>query len=186
MAEMMGEKMGKRLAGLFTAAAREKLKAFAACAIYQDGDRMAVLLTGTTDTGGPPMIWVLRGTEGDGPDEMPDIDGDIPGRGVVKTTTLIREWLEGYEATPLDGFETPETREHLASTARGLLALFFEPQDKFDREYLRLSELGQCDSPGGAEHERVKAEWLAADRPTEITIAAFIRSRANDVPGSES
>jgi hypothetical protein len=56
--------------------------------------------------------------------------------------------------------------------------------DPFWRTYERLSQEGACDSPGGAEYERVREEWLAAEQPADVE--AFIRSRANaDADGSE-
>ncbi len=47
----------------------------------------------------------------------------------------------------------------------------------------RLSELGHCDSVGGAECRRVHAEWVEAGRPE---IEPFIRQRANWDPGRDN
>lgn len=58
--------------------------------------------------------------------------------------------------------------------------------DEFDREWKRLEKHGHCDGFGGGEYTRVRAEWEAAGRPTEVTIEAFIRRSANWVPGFES
>lgn len=46
--------------------------------------------------------------------------------------------------------------------------------------YEVLSTTGACDSPGGGEYQRVREEWVAADRPEDV--AAFIRDRANWTP----
>jgi hypothetical protein len=54
---------------------------------------------------------------------------------------------------------------------------------EFHREYERLSELGACDLPDGGEYTRVKDEWFNADCPRPIE--AFIRRRANWVPGDD-
>lgn len=57
---------------------------------------------------------------------------------------------------------------------------------ELDRQFLaaygRLADEGACDAPGGGEYQRVKAEWIAAGRPT---VDPFIRRRANVVPGAE-
>jgi hypothetical protein len=60
-------------------------------------------------------------------------------------------------------------------------------QDKqFNTAYARLAELGKCDSPGGAEYQRVKAEWIEAGRPTEReALESFIHRRANSLPKSD-
>lgn len=50
---------------------------------------------------------------------------------------------------------------------------------KFHEAYERLSEDGRCDSPDGAEYERVLAEWREAGCPD--TIDEFIGARANEV-----
>jgi hypothetical protein len=36
------------------------------------------------------------------------------------------------------------------------------------------------------EYRRVKAEWIAAGRPTEISVETFIRKRANWIPWVDS
>lgn len=51
---------------------------------------------------------------------------------------------------------------------------------KFWLAYERLSESGTCDSPGGVEYARVRAEWIAAGRPDDIE--EFICRRANAGP----
>ena len=48
--------------------------------------------------------------------------------------------------------------------------------DHFWATYARLAKLGQCDSPGGAEYERVRAEWIAEGKPEKVF---FILRRAN-------
>jgi len=48
---------------------------------------------------------------------------------------------------------------------------------RFHRAWLKLSEEGQCDSPGGMEFKRVYAEWVAAHSP--MPIEDFIVERAN-------
>lgn len=47
----------------------------------------------------------------------------------------------------------------------------------FDAVHRMLAVLGFCDGTGGAEYRRVKREWIACGRPSEIR--AFIRIRAN-------
>ena len=44
----------------------------------------------------------------------------------------------------------------------------------FDQSWGRLSEQGACDSLGGCEYTRVRAEWIKAGRPEPV---AFIRRR---------
>lgn len=48
----------------------------------------------------------------------------------------------------------------------------------FERAYARLAKHGACDSPGGREYRRVKAEWIEAGRP-DGCIDCFIRRHAN-------
>lgn len=67
---------------------------------------------------------------------------------------------------------------------RETLAINEQRDIAFDAEYERLSKTGACDNAGGMEWERVKAEWIAVGRPTEITIEAFIRKQANLKEGS--
>lgn len=51
---------------------------------------------------------------------------------------------------------------------------------EFLQAYEQLAEQGACDTPGGAEYHRVRAEWLALDRPDDVV--EFIRLRANRPP----
>ena len=54
------------------------------------------------------------------------------------------------------------------------------PEDAFNREYRRLSNVGACDVVFGCEHTRVKREWIASGQPDDIE--AFIRRHANVGP----
>lgn len=47
--------------------------------------------------------------------------------------------------------------------------------------YWILSRQGHCDSPGGMEYHRVRAEWIRAGRP--IRMIRFIKYWANLPPG---
>lgn len=49
----------------------------------------------------------------------------------------------------------------------------------FDVWYELLAQKGQCDSPGGAEYQRVRREWQEAGKPAP---KAFILSAANRLP----
>lgn len=55
---------------------------------------------------------------------------------------------------------------------------------RFRAAYQRLSEDGQCDSPGGAEYRRVLGEWIDAEipEPLEPFIIEAANRRAGD-PG---
>lgn len=50
-------------------------------------------------------------------------------------------------------------------------------EDRFYATYERLSQAGQCDSPGGREYQRVLQEWLALGCPSNLE--DFIYCRAN-------
>lgn len=47
----------------------------------------------------------------------------------------------------------------------------------FHDAYLKLSDLGQCDEPGGSEYRQVLQEWLSSGCPSPIE--QFIVTRAN-------
>lgn len=47
----------------------------------------------------------------------------------------------------------------------------------FDRVWAGLAQQGACEGSDSAEHVRVRNEWLAAGRPSDV--AAFIRQRAS-------
>lgn len=47
----------------------------------------------------------------------------------------------------------------------------------FEAAYERLAQVGACDTPGGVEYQRVRAEWRRAGRPEDVE--TFIRERAN-------
>lgn len=55
-----------------------------------------------------------------------------------------------------------------------------EPRPNFDATWKRLAEEGVCDSFGGGEYTRVRAEWNRAGGDPET----FIRKRANVSPGN--
>ncbi len=46
--------------------------------------------------------------------------------------------------------------------------------------YELLATTGACDDAGGAEYDRVRAEWIGAGRPEDAS--SFIRERANSMP----
>lgn len=48
---------------------------------------------------------------------------------------------------------------------------------RFESTWVKLSRQGWCDARQGAEYRRVRAEWIAAGRPPQITL--FIVQRAN-------
>lgn len=56
----------------------------------------------------------------------------------------------------------------------------------FDPAWRECEERRWCDGHGGVEYERVVSEWFAAGRLTPDGLAAWIRSRANWIPGMES
>jgi len=60
-----------------------------------------------------------------------------------------------------------------------------EDLDRFDDVWLTLEETAECDSLGGMEYRRVRAEWIEAGRPAAIALDAFIRTRANVVPAHD-
>ena len=53
-------------------------------------------------------------------------------------------------------------------------------EEAFFSAYEELAEDGLCDTPGGAEYERILDEWIDLGCPNGIE--AFIVSRANAVP----
>jgi hypothetical protein len=44
---------------------------------------------------------------------------------------------------------------------------------EFDRAYEYLATDGKSDSPGGAEYERMRSEWLDAGRPAPLPFIHF-------------
>jgi len=57
------------------------------------------------------------------------------------------------------------------------------PEDSFNRIWDRLAYHGHCDERGGAEYQRVLAEWVADGRISHVQyVADFIRRRANIGP----
>ena len=53
----------------------------------------------------------------------------------------------------------------------------------FNEVWSRLSDQGVCDGDEGAEHRRVKSEWVRSGKPADIE--AFIRRRANVGPDDD-
>lgn len=51
---------------------------------------------------------------------------------------------------------------------------------EFFDAYVRLSDLGACDAPGGAEMIRVYSRWILEGQPADVD--AFIRIHANAPP----
>ncbi len=51
----------------------------------------------------------------------------------------------------------------------------------FERAWVILAREGSCDEPGGAEHNRVKDEWIAADRP-EAVLSFIVHSANRGIP----
>ena len=78
-----------------------------------------------------------------------------------------------------EGFEVP-----LSGGAGVVASRLREAQNvRFRDAYTRLSEVGMCDSPGGAEYMRVREDWVVAKRPGDV--ARFIYTRANIGPDGQ-
>jgi hypothetical protein len=52
-----------------------------------------------------------------------------------------------------------------------------ELDGRFDLLWIELARQGTCDAMGSKEYQRVKAEWIAANRPRPIVF--FIEDHAN-------
>lgn len=64
--------------------------------------------------------------------------------------------------------------------AQGDFGRSISPDFRFYLSWKALAKQGVCDEPGGAEFERVRAEWYTAGCPGPIGV--FIRERANIGP----
>jgi hypothetical protein len=73
-----------------------------------------------------------------------------------------------------------EQHEALRTAVRELLQENLERA--FDAIYARLAAIGACDGLYGREYQRVYAEWVQSERPSDTE--AFIRRRANAIPVS--
>jgi len=58
-----------------------------------------------------------------------------------------------------------------------------EAEQRFYASWKLCAALGQCDAWHTAESKRIYREWIAAGKPARIM--AFIRGRANSVPGGK-
>ena len=86
----------------------------------------------------------------------------------LSTTPLGLEYLASIQSAA--------PARHHATKRKGLPG----SMNAFETAYEDLSQVGACDSPGGAEYRRVKQEWIKAGKPADVK--SFIRSRANWVP----
>ncbi len=87
---------------------------------------------------------------------------------ILSTTPRGLEYLTAIQSAPAPARHHSTKRK--PSTA----------MSEFETAYEELSQVGACDSPGGAEYRRVKHEWVEAGRPADVQ--RFIRVRANWVP----
>jgi len=67
--------------------------------------------------------------------------------------------------------------EGLHAVGEEFTQLVEERDPQFAKEYRTTAAIGKSDTFGGFESRRVYAEWIEAERPSEI--AGFIRERAN-------
>ncbi len=70
------------------------------------------------------------------------------------------------------------------STTPPLVLVPVDEDTDFDTVWDRLEQVGACDGRGGAEYERVRAEWTA-EGTYRGDLESFIRWRANVGPVDE-
>lgn len=83
----------------------------------------------------------------------------------------VREFLARFLNIPYQTFKELQSRREKKKTSPEL--------ERFLEAYQRLSKLGKCDMPGGAEYDRVKMEWIEAGKPDNLD--EFITQRANSL-----